>query len=416
VKFNTCRKYKTATAAYGLFVVWAFLTFLTIPFARAVQKYVAMHLGRSAFGYAMLAVIGGSLFLIGFYSRKRQTERLSIGNFLWILGVAAIYVYFTLRLWKNPEESVHFLEYGLLSYFAYSALTCHVKDITVFFSASLLVLFVGTLDEIIQWLVPGRFWDIRDVGFNFLGGVLLQIAVCMGFRPKSIAGPVKAKSIRILSAISAAVILLLGLCASNTPYRISLYTDKLPSFSYLRTNHAMMGDYGYKHRDSTIGIFYSRYSKEDLRKQDRLKRIHYSDILNSTDTLEYGRFLWRYNPFTNPFLYEMRIHLYRRDRYMVLVEGGQRSGAALEKNATIAFRENLILEKYFGETLRKSRYRWTFGENEFIGFHADTEGGYESPVSSDLFTLFSERQLWAFILGLLTVLFIVNLKMTKGNP
>ena len=305
-------KINAATLAYGLFVLWSLFIFLTIPFARTLQKYVAMHFGRSAFGYAMLALIGGGLLGTFYIIKKRHADRLPISNLIWIAAVGGAYVYFTVRLWKTPEEAVHFLEYAVLGYFAYAALRFHLKDISIFFTASLVILFVGTVDEIIQWLAPGRYWDIRDVGFNFLGGALLQVAIYKGVAPKTLSRSIHVPSIRIFSIVLGACMLLLGLCASNTPSRIAFYSEAIPFLSYLQTNHSMMSDYGYKHKDPEIGVFYSRFTRKQLRMMDHIHKEKYSKILNETFRKDYGEFLKTYSPHTAPFLYEMRIHLFRR--------------------------------------------------------------------------------------------------------
>lgn len=375
-----------------------------------------MHFGRSAFGYSMLVLIAAGTILTVFFLIKRRVDGLPTINLIWIGAVSGAYLFFTVRLWKSPEEAIHFLEYGLLSYFAYAALRFHVKDISIFFTASLMTLFVGTVDEIIQWLVPGRYWDIRDVGFNFLGGVLLQIAIYKGFNPRTISRSIEARSVRTLSIVLGACIVLLGLCASNTPSRIAYYSKKIPFLSYLRSNHSMMSDYGFMHKDPGTGIFYSRFTQQQLRSLDHLHKENYSKILNATFNKDYGQFLRTYSPFTNPFLYEMRIHLFRRDRYATLAERGDRSGPELKKNATIAFKENLILEKYFRKTLNRSRYQWPVHKTDAIKLDADTDAFYKSPVSSDLFTLFTNGQLCASILCLLFILAAVNLRMRRGSP
>ncbi len=404
-----------ATVAYGFFVLWSLLIFLTIPFARTLQKYVAVHFGRSAFGYAMLALIGGGLLGTFYIFKKKHADRLPIRHLIWIAAVGGAYVYFTVHLWKTPEEAIHFLEYAVLGYFAYAALRFHVKDYSIFFTASLMILFVGTVDEIIQWLVPGRYWDIRDVGFNFLGGALLQIAIYKGATPQNLSRSIHVPSVRIFSVVLGACLVLIGLCASNTPARIAFYSEKIPFLSYLQTNYSMMSDYGYKHKDSEIGTFYSRFTRKQLRMMDHIHKEKYSKILNKTFHDNYGNFLKTYSPFTTPFLYEMRIHLFRRDRYAALAGRGDRSGSDLKDNSTIAFKENLILEKYFSETLNRSRYQWSVQKTDTITSHADTGAFYRSPVSSDLFTLFTNGQLWGLILCLLLILGGVNLRMGRGR-
>ncbi len=75
----------------------------------------------------------------------------------------------------QPEEAVHFLEYGVLGLLLYRALSFRVLDATVFVAAALVGVIVGTVDEIIQWIVPGRYFDFRDIALNGGASVLVQI-------------------------------------------------------------------------------------------------------------------------------------------------------------------------------------------------------------------------------------------------
>ena len=127
-------------------------------------------------------------------------------------------------------------------YLLYVALRHHVRDVTLYFSVAFIILFLGTVDEIIQWLVPERFWDFRDVWLNFLSGGLFQVALWKGFQPKNIVEKVTARSIQILSVAIAASLLLLGLCFSFTPPRIGWITEKLPFLSLLKENENMMSE------------------------------------------------------------------------------------------------------------------------------------------------------------------------------
>lgn len=185
-----------------------------IPHARSVQKFVYDNYGKNLFGYLVLIIvvlclIGGILYL------TRNTARgVSVRNYLWLVGVAGVYGYVTLKLWKHPEEAIHFLEYGLLSFLFHRALRHHVHDVTIYFTASFIVLFVGTIDEIIQFIIPSRVGDFRDVWLNFLGGALLQIGLWKGIRPESISGTIRLGSVRILSVTVVCCLILLGLCAS----------------------------------------------------------------------------------------------------------------------------------------------------------------------------------------------------------
>ena len=423
---------KSAWLSYGYALGWTLLIYGTVPLVRGFQRFVYGSVGKSAFGYFVLGVVAAGGIWSVFYLRRRRG---GVRNYLWLAGVAGLYVYFTIRLWNIPEEALHFVEYGVLSYLVYKALLHHVRDVTIYFSAAFVVLFLGTIDEIIQWLVPFRFWDFKDVWLNFLSGCLFQLGLWKGIRPDLITGRVSVKSVRILSGAVAASIILLGLCVSTTPPRVAYISERVPGFSFLKKKGSMMSETGYKHRDPDIGVFYSRFTKRGLRGVDGEKGVGYARVLDENRDLEYGEFLKKYNPVTAPFLYEMRVRLFRRERYeergQVSEDGGQRTedggqrpedrGRMAEDGRRktddgrrrgefwrVAYRENLILERYFGETLRGSGYRWSEERKREIGEWVDLGGDYESPVSKQLFVRFTERGVWWVIGGILGVLVLVN--------
>jgi len=89
--------------------------FLTIPVAREIQQYVSEHWGRSLFGYFVIVVLSvgflGLLYVLIFKLKIRTPTR-----YTWLILVGGLYAYFTHKLWKIPEEAIHFLEYGLLGF------------------------------------------------------------------------------------------------------------------------------------------------------------------------------------------------------------------------------------------------------------------------------------------------------------
>ncbi len=92
-----------------------------------------------------------------------------------MLGVSAsVFLFFLWRL-ENPVEKVHFFQYGFLSFLAYHCIgtTWQGLGIWPLRTATVgLAAAVGLLDEAIQYLLPNRFGDMRDVGFNLLAGVM----------------------------------------------------------------------------------------------------------------------------------------------------------------------------------------------------------------------------------------------------
>ena len=311
-----------------------------------------------------------------------------------------------LKLWKIPEEAIHFLEYGLLGFFLFQALSHHVRDKSIYFIATLFALLVGTFDEIFQWITPQRYWQFRDVWLNTLSGGLFQLAIWKVVKPKIISEKINANSLKILSSIFASCLILLGLCVSNTPQRVARYTKRIPWLSFLQKEEPM-SEFGYKYKDQEIGIFYSRLSPKSLKKRDTLKGEQYAQILNDSVNKDYYQFLREYNPISDPFMHELRVHIFRRDTYF---QKGKSASKRVKKEEffLISYKENLILEKYFRNSIEKSIYRW----NEDILYELeaiiDKDKHYESLVSANLFTSFSEKTVWTVILSIIFFLVLVN--------
>lgn len=168
--------------------------------------------------------------------------RLKVKNFsqyFWLIASSGLYVYFTLQLKEHPEEAVHFLEYGLLSFFIFRALSQRIRDWTIYIITILFVSLVGITDEFIQWLLPSRFWSYKDVGINALAAGIFMLVIWQGIKPKIISSPVQKISLKMLCGIISLNLLFLGLCLSNTPETVNNYTSIFESLSWLQNEEPM---------------------------------------------------------------------------------------------------------------------------------------------------------------------------------
>jgi hypothetical protein len=316
------------------------------------------------------------------------------------------YTYFTLKLWDDPEEAVHFLEYGLLGFFLFKALIHHVRDKSIYLTATLLALFIGIIDEILQWLMPQRFWDFRDAALNGLSGALFQLAVWKVIKPEVISEKMNSRSLRILSSAFISCLLIIGLCASNTPQRVISYTNKIPWLSFLQEEEPM-SEFGYKHIDPEIGAFYSRLSLKKLIAMDEIRGNQIAQILNESIDEGYEKFIREYNPGNHPFLHELRVHIFRRDTYFNKAKSVSDINEKKELYF-VAFKENLILDKYFTNSTKSSIYYWNRETLQEMEKLIDKKKSYESPVSANLFTSFSEQTMWGAILAVVSILILLN--------
>lgn len=101
-------------------------------------------------------------------------------------AAGAVYAVILARM-ERAEEAFHFLEYGLFAALALGALGARRRAGPPGRAlrrrwapaawAVALTAAAGLVDETIQGILPTRYWDLRDLGFNALAGVLAVAAL-----------------------------------------------------------------------------------------------------------------------------------------------------------------------------------------------------------------------------------------------
>lgn len=373
---------------------WLWAAFLaavilvTIPFARAITDFVAARWGRAVFRdiVTMLVILAlGILILIAF--RLRDLPR---RNVLWLLLAGALMLYFTLGVRASAEETIHFLEYCALGFLVFRALAHRTRDLGIYPAAFLICATLGLFDEVVQWFTPERVFDLRDVGFNAVGGAISQMAIAGGFSPRYIRPSVQPATVRRLCLYAAAFVGLFWLCLSNTPAMTARLVCRIPQLWYLLYKTSAMTEFGYKHKIPEMGTFFSRFTLEELRDMDRRRAEEVAAILNSYhDPRRYGKFLRTYTPLTDPFTHEARVHLFRRDHYLSVAPKYDNNPKMSLYHYTVAWREHLFVKTYFPETLSRSFYRWHDHVEIAVESKTDFAMEYVSDVSANLITSFS---------------------------
>lgn len=96
------------------------------------------------------------------------------------LGIAAAYLLLFTRL-SIPEERTHLIEYGIVGAFIYEALLERSMQgrrvIVPAIIAIVLASVLGTIDEGIQYFLPNRTFDPRDMFFNVLAAIM-AVSAC----------------------------------------------------------------------------------------------------------------------------------------------------------------------------------------------------------------------------------------------
>jgi hypothetical protein len=382
-------------------VAWSGVILVTIPFAVTIQTSVDRRFGPTAF--LILVLVAGALGTLaaGRALAGRGTPA-SAAGYLWIAVVASVFGVATWSMRGNPEEAVHFVEYGVLGVLLYRALLHRVRDATIYPCAALLAAIVGTVDEAVQWLTPGRYWALRDVGLNLTGATLALVAIGAGLRPPVIAARVGRASVRRLAATAAALLVVVALSLANTPPRIAWYSAAVPGLGFARATNGVMLEYGHRYDGPETGVFRSRFTPAELAALDAARGAEAGAILAAyAGDDRYDEFLTRYTPITDPFVHEARVHLFRRDR--VLSRAHLQPGDAewYRWHVSTAYRENQILERWFPRTLAAANAALRPEVAAMLARDHDPGFELESRVSLDLVTAVSERQ----VVGGFVVLF-----------
>ena len=383
-------------AAFGL---WAVVVFAAVPYANDIQGWISDQLGQQALRLFLTALLLG--LTVTFAVRLvRRRDRNDVRRLVWLSGLALLAFALMWRL-EVDAEPAHLALYGILGWLAFRALACHYRDSGIYLAAAALTIIVGNLDEIFQWLLPQRFWDLGDVGLNASAAIMAQLVIWKVVRPPSIAPGFGARSLRLAVRLAVCEVVLLLLCVSNTPARIEWYANRVPGLGYLGEGRStFMIEYGHLHTDPEIGRFRSRMTVEELLVYDREHGAEVAEILDRFYKVGYAKLQQENPPSHAPFVYEAVGHLFFRQRFLGRSRK-QTDPAVKARAATSAFRENLILERYFPNSLSLSRVALKPDVRQELASRAQPGVDFESRGSEWLLTGFSEAQArWLLLVAL----------------
>jgi hypothetical protein len=280
--------------------------------------------------------------------------------------VAALTLAVAYSVWNAtgiPEtdavERFHFLEYGLITFLFYRAWR-PLEDLSVFVLPIFAGLITGTAEEWLQWFIPNRVGELRDIFLNLF-------AVLCGLLFSAGVDPPPPSSLRILRRESARGVLRL---AAATIIVIA---------AFIHGVHL-----GHQVVDPDVGTFVSRYSPERL-------------LALQSDKIQE----WRLTP---PPLTLRRFS--REDQYLSegLAHVRWRNKQWDAGYLTDAWNENLILEKYYAPVLDtptyegRSGHRWPT-EQRFDAFRRAGGAARQTPYVSAAYPyrvfLWDARLLWA---------------------
>jgi VanZ like protein len=289
---------------------------------------------RSTFPRQFVTIVGGSVAAVVALGvlmavsriRDRRAPRYAALLLALALGIGYSVAFRSGVAEVDSVERVHFVEYGLIALLFYRVWR-PVGDPSIFAVPLLAGLIVGTLDEWLQWFVPVRVGEARDVfldviavvcGLLFAGAIEPPATFTMRLKPRSIS--------RIGLMTASALLLFAG---------------------FLNSVHL-----GHMLEDKGVGLFKSRYSVEQLEALSRDREIR-----------------WR----THPPIVLKRFS--REDQYMDegLWHIRRRNESWADGDYAKAWHENQILERFFAPVLDTSSYAAAHGSRWPAEQRADAE-------------------------------------------
>jgi len=395
---------RTGRAAIAA-AAWAALLYASIPLVRPVQQQLLGAIG-SAWIIVMVLVAVAAAVAIAVFLVRRSQRPTSPFDIVWLVVIGTIAAAIAWHLRERPEEAVHLLQFGVLAALLFRALRPAEPDVAILLSVVLLGTLVGTVDEIIQWIVPGRFWDLRDVAVN-AGACALTSAALWRLDPGPWRPPATS-SIRLAVRLAAALLLLLTLCLANTPERVAWYSERVPGLGLLAHSDNAMAEYGYRHQLPGIGGMKSRLTLAELAEQDRTRAGEVAALLDRYPESRYQRFLDEHSAAADPFQYEARVHLFSRDVHLRDLRAAPPGSAAAREHATIALREQQLLERVFGNTLAHSTFNLKPQRRQLLEQLHDPGRPFVSASAAHLITGFGERTLRLALLAAAAALLAID--------
>jgi hypothetical protein len=165
-----------------LAIVVAASVVLSAPFIRDIRNFIKTNYPGQYVKFvaaAIAIIIGGAVVVALVRIRDRR-------GFRYSMIAAALALGTSYAMWNaqglveiDTVERFHFVEYGLVSLLFYRAFR-PAADLSLIVLPILAGLIVGTLEEWLQWFIPGRIGDMRDVILNLAAivcGLLFSIGV-----------------------------------------------------------------------------------------------------------------------------------------------------------------------------------------------------------------------------------------------
>lgn len=351
------------TVLYTLFLI------CSIPYIRLFQDYMTTNNLKYMYDYVLyflVFLIAGFILLNSLYRRMFSLKNIfHYGLTIILFGVG-------LSLVGETVERVHFLQYGIVVFLFFYSIKEYFPDLNAYLLTFSFSFALSILDEGIQWWVPSRTGEFRDIVINVIAILLSLTCIAFLWKPQSIENSFSRKG------LSPLILLLIFVGAALT-----LFIDIV--------------QIGYLIEDPVVGTFKSRYTAEDLQEkrntlsydpQDQIEPLMRVPNREKTET-------------RGPSLLEMwkKEDFYRSEAEFHV---GARNRLFARKDYFEAMKENQIIEKYYRPLVENSPVRWSADDikrvNGLIESQEQFRQNYTSSIHKHLWVQIPRVLVWSLFL------------------
>ena len=164
--------------AWGMALAYIALVYSTVPIFRAIWIRLSAHTQGANRHLGTVLVVGVGVAVVA-----RVWHR--IGFSQWVpyaalVAIIAAYGYLLVAFSRFPAGRLHLLEYGLVGVLLFRALALDLSRNRAYLASFCLTVVVGAADETIQWMLPQRYFELKDIQLNAVSGALGLLLVRFG--------------------------------------------------------------------------------------------------------------------------------------------------------------------------------------------------------------------------------------------
>jgi hypothetical protein len=166
---------------WGIVIAYTLAMYIFLPFGPQFWMYVLGQWGDSInyMGWFFVCVLGAYFLIHLIFQKEAREPAVYLAFFLISCACLVILKY----MCSTGPERFHPLMYGILGCIVFWAFKNDVKKTRVYLYTTILVFFLGLIDESIQCILPMRVFDVKDILINWLSGGMAELFIAFVLKP-----------------------------------------------------------------------------------------------------------------------------------------------------------------------------------------------------------------------------------------